>query len=111
MLVEPRALVRRPTPTNTPQQEAHVGRAAHSPALLGHLLAGFGAFERSSLSVLEREVIALTVAFENDCHYCMAMRSAILAANAEAAPMVSALRAGTTVPDLRLEAGMLFRKR
>src|SRR4051812_33977340 len=81
-----------------------VAKAGHSATLLKHLLAGFAAFDRSSLSLLEREVVALTVAFENECHYCMAMHSAMLSGNPEAAPFVQALRHGQSLADVRLEA-------
>jgi AhpD family alkylhydroperoxidase len=82
-----------------------VARAAQSPALLKHLLAGFGAFEHSSLSALEREVVAFTVAFEIECHYCMSMHSALMA-RAPNVPegFVASLRAGTALADSRLEA-------
>jgi AhpD family alkylhydroperoxidase len=85
-----------------------IARAAHSPALLKQLLAGFGAFDRTSLSPLEREVVAMTVAFENECHYCMAMHSALLSREPESSALVLALRAGTSLPDPRLEAVRLF---
>jgi uncharacterized peroxidase-related enzyme len=85
-----------------------VARAAHSPIALRHLLGGFGAFDQTSLTPLEREVIAMTVAFEHDCHYCMAMHSALLAGDPAAAPIVAALREGTSIPVDRLEALRLF---
>jgi AhpD family alkylhydroperoxidase len=78
--------------------------SAASPALLCHLLAGFTAFEQTSLTFTEREVVAMTVAFEQGCHYCMALHSALLAPQAELAPLVTALRAGSELPDARLEA-------
>jgi len=81
---------------------APVARAAASPALLQHLLAGFSAFDSSSLDPLEREVVAMTVAFEVRCHYCMAMHSALLAR--EHPQLVAALRAGAALPDARLQA-------
>lgn len=85
-----------------------VAKAAHAPVLLEHLLAGFRAFDRTSLAPREREVIAMTVAFEHGCHYCMAMHSALQAGAPEARPIVDALRAGTTLPDARLEALRAF---
>lgn len=81
-----------------------VAHAAWSPALLSHLMASFAAFDRSSLSALEREVVAMTVAFENGCHYCMAMHSAMLADEGVRA----ALRGGTPLADARLEAIRTF---
>lgn len=81
-----------------------VARAARSPALLRHLLAGFAAFERTSLAPIEREVVAMTVAFERGCHYCMAMHSAMLAADPANARLVAGLRDGAPLDAARLEA-------
>lgn len=81
---------------------APVARAAESPALLKHMLASFAAFESSSLAVVEREVVAMTVAFETGCHYCMAMHSAML--TPEHPQLVAALRAGSALPNARLQA-------
>lgn len=81
-----------------------VARAAGSPTLLEHLLAGFAVFDRSSLSHVEREVLAMTVAHEVGCHYCMAMHSALGAAAPDVAPLVDALRAGQPLPDPKLDA-------
>jgi uncharacterized peroxidase-related enzyme len=81
-----------------------VALGAHAPAALQHLFASFAAFDRTSLSPLEREVIAMTVAFEHGCHYCMAMHSAMQAASEEAQPIVAALRSGAPLPDARLDA-------
>lgn len=53
-------------------------------------------------------MVALTVAFENECHYCMALHSATLA-KADVPPAVlEALRAGTELPVPRLEALRTF---
>jgi AhpD family alkylhydroperoxidase len=81
-----------------------VARGAHAPAVLKHLLGSFAAFDQTSLSPLEREIIAMTVAFEHGCHYCMAMHTAMQAGEKQAAAIVDALRAGTTLPDARLDA-------
>ncbi len=81
-----------------------VARAALSPALLAHLLAGFAAFDRSSLSPIEREVVALSVAHDNECHYCMALHSALLARSGEHGALVESLRSGRPLDDERLEA-------
>lgn len=82
-----------------------VAKAAHSPGMLKHLLGGFAAFDQSSLSQIEREVVAFSVAFENECSYCMAMHSAMLARSPETpAGFVEAMRAGTQLSDPRLEA-------
>jgi uncharacterized peroxidase-related enzyme len=81
-----------------------VARVANAPVTLKHLLAGFAAFDQTSLLPIEREVIAMTVAWEIDCHYCMAMHSAILSGGADAGALVAALRDGTALANERLEA-------
>lgn len=81
-----------------------VAKAARSPALLAHMLAGFRAFDQSSLSALEREVVAMTVAFENRCSYCMALHSAALARAPENAGVLEALREGRRIGEPRLDA-------
>jgi AhpD family alkylhydroperoxidase len=98
-----------------------IAKAAASPPLLKHLLGGFPAFEHSSLSHVEREVLAMTVAYEVGCHYCMAMHSAMAAKEQAIAaieptgtdaqtisPHVGALREGRPLADARLEALRLF---
>lgn len=79
-----------------------VARAASSPALLKHMMTGFAAFDHSSLGAVEREVVAMTVAHQIACHYCMAMHSALL--TPEHPELVAALRAGTPLSDERLQA-------
>ncbi|MFO0661546.1 MAG: carboxymuconolactone decarboxylase family protein [Polyangiaceae bacterium] len=80
-----------------------VAKAALSPGLLKHLFASFAAFESSSVSSLEQEIIAMTVAFENQCHYCMAMHSALLTQKGAPAEMIDALRAGRPLADRKHE--------
>ncbi len=81
-----------------------LARMAASPTAVEAFGKLLGLFDRSSLGPLEREVLALTVARFNGCHYCMAMHSAMLAGTAEGAPLVGALREGTALPSPRLEA-------
>lgn len=81
---------------------APVARAAEAPALLKHMMASFAAFEQSSLSALEREVVAMTVAYEVGCHYCVAMHSALL--TRDEPQLVAAARAGAALPNPRLQA-------
>lgn len=80
-----------------------VARVAHAPATLKHLLASLAAFEQTSLSPIEREVVDMSVAWENACTYCMAMHTAMLASAPEHAATVAALRSGSAIPDARLE--------
>jgi uncharacterized peroxidase-related enzyme len=85
-----------------------VARAAHSPVTLKHLLAGFAAFDQTSLTHIEREVVAMTVAREIECHYCMAMHSALLGATPGADELVASLRDGSALEDVRLESLRAF---
>lgn len=81
-----------------------VARAAHAPVALRHLLASLAAFDQTSLTPIEREVVAMSVAWEVGCRYCMALHSALLAGAPEHAPLVAALRDDTPLGDARLEA-------
>ncbi len=81
-----------------------IAKAAASPPLLKHLLGGFPTFEQSSLSHVEREVLAMTVAYEVGCHYCMAMHSALGSRMPDVAPHIGALREGRPLSDAKLEA-------
>lgn len=83
-----------------------IARIAVAPTVLKHSLASFVAFDATSLSALEREVVAMTVAFERSCHYCMAMHSALT--QREHPLEVEALRNGTPLSDERLEALRAF---
>ncbi|MFO0550217.1 MAG: carboxymuconolactone decarboxylase family protein [Polyangiaceae bacterium] len=81
-----------------------IAKAAGSPPLLGYLLQGFRAFDASSLSPIEREVLALTVAFVNRCGYCVALHSTLLSRDEQQRGLVGALREGRALDDPRLEA-------
>jgi AhpD family alkylhydroperoxidase len=80
-----------------------VARVARAPVALRQLLGALASFDQTSLSAIEREVVAMTVAWENECHYCMALHSALMAGAPEHAETVAALRAGTPLSDARLE--------
>ncbi|MEU9505866.1 carboxymuconolactone decarboxylase family protein [Micromonospora sp. NPDC048170] len=83
---------------------AAVGLMAESPELLNGFLAVNGIFESCALDPVEREVVVLTVATRNECHLCVAMHTATLTRHGAAPELIEALRAGTPLPDGRLEA-------
>jgi AhpD family alkylhydroperoxidase len=85
-----------------------VARVAHAPVALRQLLGALASFDQTSLSTIEREVVAMTVAWENECHYCMALHSAMMAGAPEHAETIAALRAGTPLSDMRLETLRAF---
>ncbi|WP_375058198.1 carboxymuconolactone decarboxylase family protein [Zobellella sp. DQSA1] len=78
----------------------------NSPALLETCLHGYNLFRtQSTLSPVEQEVVFLTIGRENGCHYCLAAHST-LAGKASGVPaeVTDAIRAGTALPDARLDA-------
>ena len=82
-----------------------LARYASSPLMLETALAGLDAFEkRTSLSPLEREVLAMTMGHENGCKFCLALHRRLLRAKQAPADVVAALEAGEPLPEPRLEA-------
>lgn len=60
-------------------------------------------YGKSSMNVLERQIVLQSINFENECHYCMAAHSLI--ANGEKMPpeILSALREGRPLANEKLE--------
>ncbi|MGS2613832.1 carboxymuconolactone decarboxylase family protein [Micromonospora sp. LZ34] len=83
---------------------AAVALMAESPALLQTFLTANAGFEAGSLDPVQREVVVLTVATRNECHVCVALHTATLTRLGADPRLVDALRAGTPLPDDRLEA-------
>jgi uncharacterized peroxidase-related enzyme len=80
------------------------GTIAESPAALQ----GFGAMQAAlrptTLSQLEREVVALTVSLENSSTYAMAAHSTFAQGAGAGEEILAALRSGDDIPDARLQA-------
>lgn len=84
------------------------GNMAESPELLTGYSQLWDLFGKSTLTPHEQQVVYLTSNFENNCHYCMAGHTT-LAKMIEMAPeVIAALRAGSVIPDARLEALHVF---
>lgn len=84
-----------------------VARLAAAPAVLQAALAGLEVFEHSSLAPLEREVLAMTLARHNGCHYCITLHRRLLRL-ADAPPALAhALEHGEPL-EPRLEALRAF---
>ena len=79
-------------------------RMAESPELLAGYSALWDLFGKTSLTPAERQVVYLTSNFENDCHYCMAGHSALATMIKMDPAVIAALRAGTELPEAKLEA-------
>ncbi len=79
------------------------GVLAHSPSALKAYLSLSDLFSQSNFSPVEQQVVLLTVSFENGCDYCMAAHSAASKMVGVPATVLSGLRAGTPLPDAKLE--------
>lgn len=80
-----------------------LARYASSPLMLGAALGALEAFEKASLSPIEREVLAMTMGRANDCQFCLSLHRRLLNAQHAPAELITALETGTPLP-ARLEA-------
>lgn len=80
-----------------------LGMMAAAPALVSGYATLSRIFDETSLTPAERQVVLLTVSFENACDYCMAAHSTIAAMQQVPGGVVDALRRGDSLPDDRLE--------
>ncbi|WP_223199095.1 carboxymuconolactone decarboxylase family protein [Solihabitans fulvus] len=85
-----------------------VARMAPSPQLLEGFLKASALFESTTLDVLAREVLILTMATRNGCHVCVAMHTGKLTKLDADADLITALRDGRPLVDERLEAIRVF---
>lgn len=81
-----------------------VARLAAAPAVLRAALSGLETFEHSSLAPLEREVLAMTLARKNGCHYCIALHRRLLRLADAPLGLADALEQGAPLDAARLEA-------
>ncbi len=87
------------------------GVLAESPAALNGYATLSGLFDKSSFTPVEKQVVLLSVSFENGCDYCMAAHSAIAKMQGASDEVVQALRAGKPVQNQKLEALGQFTRR
>ncbi|WP_433236340.1 carboxymuconolactone decarboxylase family protein [Streptosporangium sp. CA-135522] len=87
---------------------AAVGLMATSPQTLKGFLTANLAFEQTTLTPLEREVIVLTIATRNECHLCVAMHTAALIRQEALPELIEGLRAQAPLKEERLEALRVF---
>ena len=80
------------------------GMLAESPALLKGYTTLSAIFDATSLTPTERQVVLLTANFENGCGYCMAAHTVIARMQGVDDQVISALRQGIAIPDVKLEA-------
>ena len=77
---------------------------AEAPALLKAYVTLSRIFEESSFNAAERQVVLLTVSYENDCEYCIAAHSVIAGMQGVPDTVVAAIRDGEPIPNPQLEA-------
>ena len=77
---------------------------ATSPAMLQAYMAAAEAFDNSSLTPVERQVVLISTSVVNGCTYCVAAHSVIADMGGVPAAVTEALRAGKEIPDAKLEA-------
>jgi len=81
-------------------------RMVNSPGLLATYLDGYARFrQQSGFTLVEQEVVFLTISRENGCEYCVGAHS-VLADNLSKVPpaVTDAIRDGAPVPDAKLAA-------
>jgi AhpD family alkylhydroperoxidase len=83
---------------------APLARYASSPLTLNAALGGLEAFQNSSLTPLEREVLAMTMGRVNGCRLCLDLHGRLLAAMTAPAELTRALQTGDVLSEPRLEA-------
>ncbi|WP_430431570.1 carboxymuconolactone decarboxylase family protein [Oceanicaulis sp.] len=81
-----------------------LGTLAESPAAAEAYLTLAGIVDKTSLSPAERQIVLLTVSYENTCHYCMAAHSTLAGGAGVDAATLDALRSGAALPDARQDA-------
>lgn len=81
-----------------------LARLAVSPLALRAALSGLTAFEHSTLTPLEREVLAMTIGVKNGCHYCVSFHRRSLRMLEAPAGLSEALERGGPLGSPKLEA-------
>lgn len=77
---------------------------ASSPELLESYFSLHALFDKTDLSVEERNVVWLAISIENECHYCVPAHTAIAKQQGLNDEIIEALRKGQPLADAKLEA-------
>ena len=85
-----------------------MGELAEAPAALQAYLSVGEAFEASSLTPQEQQVVILAVSYLNECAYCMTAHSAVAKMVGLPEGEISALREGQPLSDAKREALRTF---
>ena len=85
-----------------------MGVMAASPAVIEGYVALGAAFDKTSFTPAERQVVLLETSAVNGCTYCMAAHTAIAKMQHVPDAVVNAIRAGEPIADAKLEALRAF---
>lgn len=80
------------------------GVLAEAPAVVDAYATLTEQYRSTSLGKVEQNVVWLTAAVENDCHYCVPAHTAVAKMDGVPGDVVEALRSGRPIADPRLEA-------
>ena len=80
------------------------GGLAESPAAVEAYAALSSIFDKTSLDGKERQVVLLTINFENECQYCVAAHTGAAKRARLDDAVIEALRNGDDLPDARYQA-------
>ncbi len=84
------------------------GIMAESPEVLKAYTQMAQLFNETSLSPVERNIVWLTVSYNNKCHYCMAIHSMVAKMYKLPDEMIEALRTNQPLNDIKLETFRQF---
>jgi len=84
---------------------------AESPAILEAYQTMSGIAAKTGLNAVERQVVYQVNNFEAGCRYCVAAHTTISAFDKVPEDVTAALRAGTELPDAKLEALAVFARK
>ncbi len=84
------------------------GALAEAPAALDAYISLGDAFNKTSLSNVERQVVLLAISAANECTYCVAAHTVVAQMNKAPGEVIAALRDGKPLRDPRLQALRLF---
>ncbi len=88
-----------------------LGKLAEAPTAVKAYLSLADIYGETSFTPTEREVVAMTSSFENECHYCMAAHSTAAKGAGVPGDVIEALRSGEKLADNKLEALRTFARK
>jgi len=88
-----------------------LGVLAEAPSALEAYLAVSSAFEKSSLTRAEQQVVLLATSVENRCRYCVAAHTMVAKMVGASEDLIRSVREGDEIQDVKLRALRRFTRR